>query len=96
MMIYACAILVVAMLVLFAAMYVKAGLKAIRVERGLGIFYFSANPAKVIRHARRIFTSYRNACMEEGRSPVFARVANAALILALLGFLCGLARLLFW
>jgi heme/copper-type cytochrome/quinol oxidase subunit 1 len=92
---YVWAIFILAMLILFIVMYVKAGLKAVRVERGLGIFYVTANPAKIISHARRIFTSYRNACMEEGRNPVFAWVANVTLILALLGILCGLAQLVF-
>jgi len=93
---YICAIFVVAMLALFVVMYMKAALKAVAVERGLGMFYLTANPAKLIVHARKIFTSYRNACIEEGRRPVFAWVANAALVLALLGVVGGVARLIFW
>jgi hypothetical protein len=82
------------MLAIFVILYLKAGLKAVRVERGLGLFIRSLRPSWQIRHARRIFTSYRNACIEEGRKPWLARIAHVSLVLALVGVLAGLALLL--
>jgi hypothetical protein len=94
--IYVWPIFVVAMLGVFAWMYMKAALKAVGVERGLAVFDVTACPARIMRHTRRIFTTYRNACVEEGRRPVLAWVANAALILALLGAAAGLAQWIFF
>ena len=90
----ACLIFALLMLAVFAVLYLKAGLKAVRVERGMGLFGRSLRPSWQIRHARRIFTSYRNACIEEGRKPWLARIAHASLVLALIGILAGLALLL--
>jgi hypothetical protein len=75
-------VLALFMLAAFAGLFLKAGLKAVRVERGLGLFVRSFNPTWHTRHIRRVFVAYRNACMEEGRPPHLVRLAAAALILA--------------
>lgn len=82
------------MLAAFAALYLKAGLKAAGAERGLGLFISGFNPFRHARHIRRVLTSYRNACIEEGRPPWLARLASAALVLAALFALAAAAFLI--
>ena len=82
------------MLAVFAVLYLKAGLKAVRVERGLSLFVFCLSPVRQVRHMRRIFTSFRNACIEEGRNPWLAWLAGVSLISAMVGAIAALVQLL--